>query len=224
MRHKRWKRRIAIIGSMLLALALLFAGLKYRSNLPINRYQPVCTEGYEERQFRGKLAEPFKFLLVYFFRRDGFAIDISGGDLFVSIVGIDRSLRDIYLNGEDKIARSVGTGIIINDIHYPTPPLARKLIKERWEGRQYQKKLAETLVREGEYTIWPTDVDYFIRDCAIKRALVMEPAEPVPPNDLPDLRFLAPVRPIPEETLSITVPPPENAAPQPFWVRWLQAW
>lgn len=213
-----------IIGFMLLALALLITGIEYSSNIPINRYHPSCTEGYEEHQFHGKLAEPFKFLLVYFFTRDGFAIEIANGHLFVSIVGTDRSLGDMYQSGEDKIARTVAGGIVINGVHYPTPPLVRKLIKERWEGREYQKKLAETFAREGEYTIFPTDVYYFIRDCAIKRALVMEPEAPAAPDGLPDLRFLASVRPLPEETLSITVPPPENAAPQPFWVRWLQKW
>ena len=61
----------------------------------------------------------------------------------------------------------LASGITINGIHYPTSPLARKLIKERWEGWEYQKMLAETLAQEGKHTIWPTDRYYFIRDCAI---------------------------------------------------------
>ena len=169
-------------------------------------------------------SKPHLILMVRTLRDWGYAVDLTNDKLLISTSGEPPIFTEGIRNSENKIARTLAGGIIINGIHYPTPPLVRKLIKERWEGREYQKKLAETFAREGEYTIWPTDADSFIHDCAIKRALVMEPEAPAPPDRLPDLRFLAPVRPLPEETLSITVPPLENAEPPPFWVRWLQAW
>ena len=219
-RHK-WKW-ILTLASVFSVVALL-NGISHISKFPIFLHRPSCNFS-DEHIYSGAVKNTYLILMALTLENWGYAADLADDKLFISGSGAPPIYSEGVLNSENKIARMLASGITINGIHYPTSPLARKLIKERWEGWEYQKMLAETLAQEGEHTIWPTDRYYFIRDCAIKRALVMEPEEPVPPDGLPDLRFLSSVRPISEEPLSITIPPLANTEPPAFWVRWLQEW